>query len=256
MPSVELIVAKDYAALSRAAADAVAGVIAAKSSASFLLATGSTPMGLYRELAERRRRAELDASRLRAVQLDEYLGIGEADPRSLYGWMIRAVVEPLDIAKENVIRLQGDAPDPEAACRAYDAAVNALGGIDLAILGLGPNGHLGFNEPPANADAPTRVVALTPESIESNGRYWGGADRVPRQALTAGMTTILGARRVILVVSGVHKRHILERTLHGPVTPDVPASFLQTAPIVTVFADRDAAPDTVSADERQGCATR
>ncbi|MGH2559188.1 MAG: glucosamine-6-phosphate deaminase [Thermomicrobiales bacterium] len=237
---MDLIVTDDYASLSQAAAEMVAEVIAGNPSAAILAATGSTPMGLYQELSARHQRGAFDALQLRVVQLDEYLGIGANDHRSLYGWMLRAFVDPLGIPHGNVIRLPGDAPDPAAACRAYDEDVRQIGGIDLAILGLGPNGHLGFNEPPSAPDAPTRVVDLTEESIESNGRYWGGRDHVPRQAMTAGMATVLGARRVLLVVSGCHKRGILHRTLNEPVTPDVPASFLLTMPDVTVIADRDA----------------
>ncbi|MGH2530745.1 MAG: 6-phosphogluconolactonase [Thermomicrobiales bacterium] len=243
---MELIVSKDYASLSKAGADVVAEKVAANPSAALLLATGSTPMGLYQELAARREHGAFDPSRLRVVQLDEYLGIGPDDRRSLYGWMRHAFVEPLGIQHANVIRLPGDAPDPDAACRAYDEAVRKIGGIDLAILGLGPNGHLGFNEPATDPAASTRIVDLTEESIESNGRYWGGREHVPRQAMTAGMTTLLKARRTLLVVSGTHKRTILAQTLAGPMTPNVPASFLQAAANVTVLADRDAAGSDVA----------
>ena len=134
-----------------------------------------------------------------------------------------------------------DAPDPEGACRAYDRALQAAGGFDLAVLGLGPNGHLGFNEPPCGREAPTRVVSLTPQSVESNARYWGGPEQVPRRALTAGMAVLLTARRILLLAAGESKADILRRTLEGPINPDVPASYLQTVPGVTVIADRAAA---------------
>jgi len=237
---MQLIVVDEETALDQAGADEVAAVIAARPNATLLVATGTSPMGLYAELARRHQRGEIETSRLHVVQLDEYVGVGEDDRRSLYGWMRRSFVAPLGVPERNIIRLPGDAPDPAAACRAYDAAIARLGGIDLAILGLGPNGHLGFNEPPSAADAPTRAVTLTPESVASNAPYWGGADHVTRQALTAGMTVLLAARRTLLVVAGAHKREILHRTLHGPVTPDVPASFLQQLPSATVLADRAA----------------
>lgn len=237
-------VVDDYDALSRTGADMVAAVIAANPTAALLLATGETPMGMYRELAARRQRGELDASCIRVFQLDAYLGITEDDPRSLYGWMKRAVLDPLGIPAANVVRLPGDAPDPLAACRAYDAAVRAAGGIDLAVLGLGPNGHFGFNEPPSDASAPTRVVDLSAASVQSNARYWGGHAQVPRQALTVGMDVLLAARQTLLLVAGAHKRDILRRAATGPVTPDVPASYLQTAAHVTVIADRAAWPDS------------
>jgi glucosamine-6-phosphate deaminase len=237
---VHLIEVDDYVGVSRVGADLIAAVIRDRPAATILVATGNTPMGAYAELAARRERGELDTSRVRAVQLDEYLGIPADDRRSLYGWMLRSFVAPLGIPTENVVRLPSDAADPLAACRAFDEAVRTAGGIDLAVLGLGLNGHLGFNEPPAAPDAPTRVVTLTEESLESNAVYWGGREQVPPAALTAGMTTLLAARQTLLLVSGAHKREILARTLDGPVTPEVPASYLQRAADVSVVADRAA----------------
>lgn len=238
--NVRLLVADDYAALSQAGADLMVQLIRANPTAAIVLATGNTPMGVYGELAARRRRGEFDPSRLRIFQLDAYLGLAPEDPRSLYGWMARSVLDPLGIPGANVVRLPGDTAEPAAACRAYESAVRAAGGFDLAVLGLGPNGHLGFNEPPSDAEAPTRVIALTEASIQSNARYWGGAGQVPRAALTAGMDLLLAARQTLLLVSGEHKRDILRRTLAGPVDPQVPASYLQRAAGVTVLADRAA----------------
>lgn len=234
------IIADDHAGMSRSAADELVAALADDPAASVLVATGNTPMGMYAELAGRRQRATFDASRLRVFQLDEYLGIPEDDPRSLHGWMHRSFVEPLGIPDGNVHRLPGDADDPAAACATFEADIVAAGGIDVAILGLGPNGHLGFNEPPAAAASPTRIVDLTPESIASNGPYWGGVEQVPRRAVTVGMRVLLAARLTLLVVSGTHKRDILARTVAGPVTPDVPASLLRAAPNVVVVADRAA----------------
>lgn len=235
--NVNLIVLDDYEALSRAGADWFEEGIREKPEAAIVVATGNTPMGLYRELAERYSRGLIDTSQLRVFQLDAYRGLAPQDPRSLFGWMHRAFIEPLEIAEANVVRLAGDALDPWDACRVYTSAVREAGGFDLSILGLGPNGHLGFNEPPSPPDAPTRVVDLTPESIASNARYWGGEEQVPRQALTCGMDLLLASRRTLLVVSGAHKHEVLHRALEGPQTPDVPASYLQSASDVTVLAD-------------------
>jgi glucosamine-6-phosphate deaminase len=237
---VDLNIVDDYDALSRAGADWMIEAIRAKPDATIVAATGNTPMGMYIELAQRHLRGLIDTSRLRVFQLDAYLGLAPEDPRALIGWTRRSFIEPLGIAEANVIRLAGDAPDPWEACRAYDAAARELGGFDLSILGLGPNGHLGFNEPPSPPDASTRVVDLTSESILSNARYWGGEEQVPRQALTCGMDLLLAARRTLLVISGAHKHQILHRAIEGPQTPDVPASHLQAASHVTVLADRAA----------------
>ena len=237
---MELIIVDDYDALSRAGAEWLIETIREQPEAAIVAATGNTPMGMYIELAQRRFRDSIDTSRLRVFQLDAYLALAPDDPRALFGWTRRSFIEPLGISEENVVRLAGDDFDPWEACRRYESAVGEVGGFDISILGLGPNGHLGFNEPPSSPDAPTRVVDLTRESIVSNARYWGSEDQVPRQALTCGMDLLLAARRTLLLVSGAHKHQILHRTIEGPPTPEVPASFLQSAPNVTILADRAA----------------
>jgi glucosamine-6-phosphate deaminase len=239
---MKLIVVDDYEALGREGARVIAEVIARKPDAAIVVATGDTPMGIYEELAERQERGEVDASRVRAFQLDEYLGVPPDDRRSLYGWMERSFIHPLGIPEANVVRFPWQEERAAEGIADYVRAVEEADGFDLAILGLGPNGHLGFNEPPSGPDSPTRVVDLTEESIESNAEYWGGPDVVPRRAITAGVDLILAARRILLVVSGEHKQDILRRTLEGPMTPDVPSSYLQQAEGVTVLADRAAWP--------------
>ena len=240
---MRLLIADDHEDMSRLAAEIVIDAVRERPASSILVATGNTPMGLYAELAAKQTAGDCDFSNVRAVQLDEYLGIGPDDPRSLFGWMQRSFVEPLAIPSEQVMRMQSDAQDPDAACEQYAEAIREMGGIDIAILGLGPNGHLGFNEPPSAADAPTRVIALTSESIASNAPYWGEGQEVPQQAMTVGMDILLEARLTILVVSGEHKRDILRQTLEGPVSSDLPASWLRTAANVVVVADRAAAGD-------------
>jgi glucosamine-6-phosphate deaminase len=237
---MELSIVDDYDALSRAGARWLIEAIREQPDAALVAATGHTPMGMYIELAQHRLRDPFDTSQLRVFQLDAYVGLAPNDHRALFNWTRRSFIEPLRIAEANVVRLAGDASDLWEACRRYEAAVYEVGGFDISILGLGPNGHLGFNEPPSPPDAPTRVVDLTPESIESNARYWGGEEQVPRQALTCGMDLLLAARQTLLVVSGAHKHKILHRTLEGSQTPDVPASYLQSALNVTVLVDRAA----------------
>jgi glucosamine-6-phosphate deaminase len=215
--------------------DAVAGVPAP----TVVAATGSTPMGLYAQLVSRARAGTFDPSRLRVCQLDDYVGLDRSDHRSLRGWLDRRVVRPLGIPHDRVVWLDGATDDLDEECRRYDERL-ASPGVDLAILGLGPNGHLGFNEPPSGWDAPTRVVELTPESITSNARYWGSEDDVPRRAVTAGMSVLMAARKVVLVVAGSNKREILRQVLEGPTTERVPASFLQRHPDAIVIADEAA----------------
>jgi glucosamine-6-phosphate deaminase len=238
--SLELRVVDDAAALSRAAADLIARTIRETPGAAVLPATGATPMSTYAELAARAAARALDASGLRVFQLDEYVGVREADPRSLLGWLRKSFVRPLGIPDERVTELPGDADDPAEVSRRYDRAVAEAGGIELAILGLGPNGHLGFNEPPSDPSSPTRRVALTQASLISNAVYWGEEAVVPRSAITAGMTVITAARTTLLLVAGVHKHTIVHRMLEGPVSPEVPASFLQRQEGVVALVDRAA----------------
>ena len=238
---MKLVVVDDYEALSRAGAEMLARWVAEKPDAAMVLATGDTPMGVYKELALRYARGDLDTSRLQAFQLDEYLGVPPDDRRSLYGWLLRSFIEPLGIDEGRVVAAWTRPRQRDAEHLAHAAAASR-GGFDIAVLGLGPNGHLGFNEPPSEADAPTRAVELTEASVASNARYWGGTDTVPRRAVTAGMAQLLASKRVLLVVSGAHKQEILQRAVQGPATSQVPASLLQRAADVTVLADRAAWP--------------
>jgi glucosamine-6-phosphate deaminase len=240
---MKLVVTEDYAAMSRAAADWVAQQVKAKPDAVAVFPTGNSPVGLYEELARRHKAGAFDASRLHLFQLDEYLGLAADDPYSLYQWFYRAFVEPLDVPEGNLVRLAADAPNIEQICYAYDEQIAAAGGFDFAVLGLGPNGHLGYNEPPANSDALTRIVTLTESSIEGAVGYFGSRARVPSQAVTLGMAPLLAARQILLIVNGAHKHDILRRSLTGPITPDAPASYLQKHPDLTVIADRAAWPE-------------
>jgi len=240
MPELTIAVLDDYEAMSTAAADLVAEIAAANPTAAVVVPTGETPQRMFRELVRHRHAGAFDASGLRVHQLDEYLGIEPDDRRSFLGWMLRSFAEPLGIPLEHVVRLPSDG-DVAAACAAYDQEIEGAGGFALAILGIGANGHLGFNEPPCDGSAPTREVALSEETLASNARYWGGREHVPRRAITIGMAPLLQARKIVLLAFGAHKRDIVRRALEGPMTPDVPASYLRLARDVTVFLDREAA---------------
>jgi glucosamine-6-phosphate deaminase len=238
--SVEVVVADDPDEVARGAAADLVEVVKRRPDAVILFAVGESPVGLYADLAEHRRSGALDPSGLRAVQLDEYVGVAPDDERAFFRWLERDVIGPLAIAADRTIPLRGDAANMDVECERYELALREAGGIDLAVLGLGTNGHLGFNEPPSSADAPTRIVDLAEESVAANARYWGRRDRVPRRAVTAGMRVILGARETILVVTGARKGQVLHAALEGPIGPDVPASYLRTIAGVRVYADRAA----------------
>ena len=248
MDGPRILLVEDADELCRAGADLVAAALAANPAAAVVAATGRTPVDLYAELAARRRGGLLDTSRLTAFQLDEYLGLEPSDRRSLFGWMEQTFLRPLQIDGDRVVRLplDGDAGGKaggalEDACAAFDRALTARGGLDLAILGLGPNGHLGFNEPPSGPHDPTRAVALSPATIASNAGYWGEVADVPTSAVTMGLAQLLASRAIVVLVSGEGKREIVHRALEGPVGPEVPASFLrETGADVTVVVDRAA----------------
>ena len=239
MGDPRITVVEDADRLAVVAADVVCGIVAEEPTASVVVATGRTPEGLYAELAGRRRNG-FDTARITPIQLDEYLGVDRGDRRSLLGWMRRSFLEPLGIGDERVLTLPIDG-ELDGACEAFDRELDIRGGIDLAILGLGPNGHLGFNEPPSGPDSSTRVVELSRQTIEANARYWGDVQDVPRLAVTIGLRQLLSARTILLLVSGAAKRGIVHEVLDGAITPDVPASYVQRADgDVVVVVDRAA----------------
>ncbi len=220
----------------------IASIIRAKPTANVVIATGNTPMGVYGELATLKQQGELDCSSLRVFQLDAYANVPLDDPRSLQAWSRRSFTQPLQIPEANFTPLIGYSENHEVACKTYHQAVVSSGGYDLAILGLGPNGHLGFNEPPCTEKDRTRVITLTEESLVSNAVYWGGRDNVPTHALTAGMDLLLAAKQILLLVTGAHKQTILQKTLYGEINSSVPSSYLQKTKHVTVLVDKAALP--------------
>jgi glucosamine-6-phosphate deaminase len=236
MAAPSVLVLRDYDDLSLAAADIVGSIVAGRPDAAVLAATGETPMGLYAELAIRQENGTFDGSRLQVFQLDEYVDIAGDDRRSLYGWTLRAFADPLHIPRERVVRLPSNG-DIAAGCAAYDRSVADAGGIDLAILGIGINGHVGFNEPPSDHWTITREVELTPETVDANARYWGQEEHISRRAVTVGMATLLSARQILLLASGRSKRNIVRRAMCGPISAKVPASLLRNAADVTVLVD-------------------
>ena len=231
---------EDYAAMSRIAADVVAAQVLEKPDCVLGLATGSTPEGAYALLAERCRKGKLSFARVRSVNLDEYRGLAPEHEQSYQYFMEKHLFGPVDIRSENTNVPNGLAPDPAAECARYDRLIEGLGGIDLQILGLGENGHIGFNEPGPSFIPETHLVELTESTVNANARFFASADEVPRQALTVGIRAIMQARRVLVLVSGEKKAQAVKKALAGPVVPEVPASVLQLHRDVTLLADRAA----------------
>lgn len=238
---MKYLLARDYGELSRLAADLVCAAVAGKPDLVLGLPTGSTPVGLYAELVARSRAGAVDLRRVTTFNLDEYRGLGRDHPASYWQFMQEHLFRHVPINPERIHIPRGDAPDPAAECQAYEAAIAAAGGIDLQVLGIGGNGHIGFNEPGAPPDSLTRVVDLTPETVAANARFFPSPGAVPQQALSMGIRTILQARRILLLASGQAKAAALAAALTGPVTPAVPASALQQHRDVTVIMDAAAA---------------
>lgn len=229
--------AKDYKEMSRKAANIISAQIIMKPDCTLGLATGSTPIGTYEELVERYEKGDLDFSQVTSVNLDEYKGLDRENDQSYYYFMHQHLFSHVNIDLGNTHLPDGTEPDSVKECARYDELIRSLGGVDLQLLGLGHNGHIGFNEPAETFAKGTNCVDLHESTIEANKRFFASADDVPRQAYTMGIQTIMSARKVLVVVSGEDKADIVAKAFFGPVTPKVPASILQLHSDVTVVGD-------------------
>jgi glucosamine-6-phosphate deaminase len=231
----------DDRAVAQALARRVAGALRAKPRLVLGLPTGRTPLLLYEELAALHARGEADFSLASTFNLDEFLGIPRAHPGSYRTFMERHLFGRVNLEPARIHFLDGSAPDADEECDRYEEAIAAAGGLDLQILGIGTNGHIGFNEPAAGLSACTHRVRLKPETRRSNAALFGGdPSNVPVEALSMGMGTILRARSLVLLATGARKATCVERALHGPVTTELPASFLQLHGDVDVMLDEAA----------------
>ena len=224
-----------YSEMSKAAARIIADEIRAKPDCVLGLATGSSPIGTYDELARMHREEGLSFARCTTVNLDEYRGLAGTHPQSYRYFMNEHLFSRVDIRLDHTFVPNGTAPDTAAECAAYDARLDSFGGSDLQLLGIGPDGHIGFNEPADVFTKGTHVVDLAPSTIEANARFFDSAADVPRQALTMGMGGIMGAKKILLVASGAAKKAVLDAAMTGPITPRLPASLLQLHKDVTVL---------------------
>lgn len=231
---------KNYEAMSQTAANIVAAQVKVKPDCLLGLATGSSPVGMYGVLAEKFRRGELDFSKVRSVNLDEYVGLAAWHPQSYRYFMRENLFSHVNIEPSNTHLPDGTATDPEEECRRYDRILEELGRVDLQVLGLGHNGHIGFNEPGDIFEKSTHVVNLQDSTIQANARFFDSFDQVPRRAITMGIASIMRARCILLLVSGESKAEIVKTALTGDITPRVPASVLQLHPNVMVVGDEEA----------------
>ncbi|MDE7047988.1 glucosamine-6-phosphate deaminase [Parablautia intestinalis] len=237
---MKIVRAKDYEDMSRKAANILAAQVIMKPNCVLGLATGSTPIGAYAQLVERYNKGDLDFSEVTTVNLDEYRGLPRDNDQSYYYFMNDNLFGKVNINPERTFLPNGMEPDSEKACRDYDRIIEQTGGVDLQLLGLGHNGHIGFNEPGDAFELRTNCVNLTESTIKANQRFFASIEDVPRQAYTMGIGTIMRAKKILVVVSGEDKAQIIKEAFFGAITPKVPASVLQLHRNVTIVADEAA----------------
>lgn len=238
---MRIIVAKNYDEMSKKAANMMASQIILKPESILGLATGGTPVGFYREFVNMYKEGFFSCREIKTFNLDEYLGLTKDNPQSYYYYMMENLFKYIDIDLANVDIPCGTAEDIEMECLEYEEKIRRAGGIDLQILGIGKNGHIGFNEPDVKFEAETHLVNLDEETIEANSRFFSSKEEVPTKAISMGIKTIMHAKKIILLASGMEKAGIISEMINGDITPDVPASILQLHPDVTLILDIDAA---------------
>ena len=238
---IKIIYAKTAEEAGINGADVIANVVKNKPDAVLGLATGSSPIGMYKELIRRCAAGELSFKDVKTVNLDEYVGLAPEHDQSYRYFMNENLFNHIDIDKKNTNGPDGLAKDPVAECKRYDDVVSSMGGVDVQVLGIGNNGHIGFNEPADFFSCGTGLIDLTDSTIDANSRFFASRDLVPTQALSMGVGQIMSAKKILLIALGKGKAEILEKSLFGPVTPAVPASILRFfAGEVVVCADEEA----------------
>ncbi|MBQ3088806.1 MAG: glucosamine-6-phosphate deaminase [Clostridia bacterium] len=232
---MKFITVDSYEKLSRQAANIISAQVIIKPDSVLGLATGSSPIGTYKQLIEWYNKGDIDFSNTITVNLDEYVGLRGDNDQSYRYFMDNNLFNHINIKKENTFVPNGCADDLCKECAAYDAKIKELGGIDLQLLGIGLDGHIGFNEPDEFFVKSTHVVKLHESTIEANSRFFASKDEVPTEAVTMGMISIMQAKKILLVANGKNKKEILEKAFFGPITPQIPASILQLHPDLTVI---------------------
>lgn len=234
---IKITKAKDYNEMSRKAANIISAQVIMKPDCVLGLATGSSPLGIYAQLIDWYKKGDLDFSQTKTINLDEYRGLSHDNDQSYYYFMNENFFKHININPANTHVPDGTEPDAAKACARHEAVIQELGGIDLQLLGLGLNGHIGFNEPGSAFEKETHCVDLTQSTIQANSRFFEKMEDVPTQAYTMGIKSIMMAKKILIVVSGEAKADIVKESFFGPVVPQVPASILQMHPDVTLIAD-------------------
>lgn len=237
---MKIIKTKDYEHMIRVTANLLSAQVIMKPDCVLGLATGSTPVGAYKQLVQWFQKGDLDFSEVTSVNLDEYKGLSPENDQSYRYFMNHNLFDHINIRKDHTFVPNGLEPDAEKACDDYNKIIHDLGGIDLQLLGLGNNGHIGFNEPSSSFEKETHCVDLTQSTIDANARFFSSLSEVPRQAYTMGIQTIMQAKKIVVAVSGQGKASIVKEAFFGPITPQVPASVLQLHSDVTVVGDEAA----------------
>ena len=237
---MKIYMTEDYQTMSRKAANILSAQIILKPNSVLGLATGSTPVGMYKQLVTWYEKGDLDFAEIKTVNLDEYVGLEPTHEQSYRYFMQEHLFDHVNINPANTNVPDGLAADPQAECKWYNQVIRQMGGIDIQVLGMGRNGHIGFNEPGDAFELETHVVDLTESTIEANARFFASRDDVPRQAMSMGIKSIMMAKKILLMVSGEEKADAVKRAFVGPVTPQVPASILQLHPYVTLVGDKAA----------------
>lgn len=238
---MELIITRDYKQMSRQAAVLVNAHVIVRPRLVLGLATGSTPIGMYKELIRMNKRGLIDFSDVITFNLDEYLGLRLKDRESYHYFMFQNLFNGINIKRKNINLLNGLTKDPERECRRYEEAIHKAGGIDLQILGIGQNGHIGFNEPSDVFPTATHVVDLSEETRQINSKFFKDKRKIPTKALSVGIGTIMKAREIVLLANTKQKAEAITMAIEGPVRPQVPASVLQLHPRATMILTSQAA---------------
>ena len=237
---MKIIRTKNYEDMSRKAAAIIAAQVVHNPECVLGLATGGTPVGTYKNLVEWYNNGDIDFSAIHTVNLDEYRALPVEHPESYWSFMHRNLFNHVNIKPENINLPDGNNMDAAAECARYDAVIASMGGVDLQLLGIGHDGHIGFNEPCDEFVKGTHKVELTQMTIDANARFFESEELVPRSAYTMGTGTIMNAKKVLMIAAGKDKAAILKKAFFGPVTPQVPASILQMHPNFVLVADEDA----------------